>query len=458
MAGVLNDFLGGYNAVTQAGEGVRQQVDRGQLRRLAPRAIAGDPSAQVQAAAIDPSAAQQFGAQRDDLLTRSRGYAKQLQAALTAGDPAAIALARQEIKPFMDTLKPGTAYPLDMDPAQELQGIEQFLGQTAALERQNNQAVGRVIGNNLIDPITGAVIYEGEETPVNVQYVDVPDGRGGTVKMLFNPRTQQFTRPNFDGQPEQAEGPSIPMSGPNGNYTVSGNLTPEELAIVQAAEAGGVADQVTLPTRNLTPAQYGQQSGGQRLGYTPPKADADKAPPAGYRWGAGGGLEFIPGGPADPDNKSQSKGAPTEGERKAATLLSRLAFSEQQLADAVREDASAASPNVAASVAGGLPFIGEYARNKVNPEARQRVEAAQLDILDAALTLGTGAAYTKEQLEGYRRSYFPQLGDDQGTVADKSARLRNVIEAAKIAAGRAAPTESPTTSPSALPPGFTWGD
>jgi hypothetical protein len=67
------------------------------------------------------------------------------------------------------------------------------------------------------------------------------------------------------------------------------------------------------------------------------------------------------------------------------------------------------------------------------------VESAQLDILDAALTLGPGAAYTREQLEGYRRSYFPQIGDSPAAIRDKAARLQNVIEAAKIAAGRAAP-------------------
>ena len=128
---------------------------------------------------------------------------------------------------------------------------------------------------------------------------------------------------------------------------------------------------------------------------------------------------------------------PTEGERKAATLLRRLSFSQQQLADAVGEDPSAASPGLAQS--GVRAVLGDSAANAVTPAARQRVEAAQLDILDAALTLGTGAAYTREQLEGYRRSYFPQIGDSKATIDDKAARLQNVIESAKIAAGRAGP-------------------
>ncbi|WP_369916540.1 hypothetical protein AB8810_11145 [Xanthomonas sp. NCPPB 3005] len=42
--------------------------------------------------------------------------------------------ARQTIKPFMDTLKPGTAYPMDMDPGQEMAGVQSFLAQTAHLD------------------------------------------------------------------------------------------------------------------------------------------------------------------------------------------------------------------------------------------------------------------------------------------------------------------------------------
>ena len=126
--------------------------------------------------------------------------------------------------------------------------------------------------------------------------------------------------------------------------------------------------------------------------------------------------------------------APTEGERKAATLLQRLRGSQNQLSQALLDDATAAGPQAFATAVGKLSTTGA---NLLNTEARQRVEAAQLDILDAALTLGTGAAYTREQLEGYRQSYFPTYGDKPGNIKDKQARLKNVIEAANIAAGKA---------------------
>jgi hypothetical protein len=127
----------------------------------------------------------------------------------------------------------------------------------------------------------------------------------------------------------------------------------------------------------------------------------------------------------------------TEGERKAATLASRLNFSVGQLNQAIGADPKAAMPNTAAEIS---RFVSrtEFLPNKINTEQRQIVEAAQSDILDAALTLGTGAAYTREQLEGYKKSYFPQLGDSAATVKTKQERLTNLLKSAEIASGRAA--------------------
>jgi hypothetical protein len=126
-----------------------------------------------------------------------------------------------------------------------------------------------------------------------------------------------------------------------------------------------------------------------------------------------------------------------EAERTAAFLTTRLAGGIADLQRYMKADPSANKPSLGAAVAGGI--FGSEARNWMNSPARRQVEAAQMDILDAALTLGTGAAYTKEQLEGYREAYFPKLTDDPATVADKRQRLRRVLEAAKLKAGGAAP-------------------
>jgi len=145
----------------------------------------------------------------------------------------------------------------------------------------------------------------------------------------------------------------------------------------------------------------------------------------------------------------------TEGERTAGFLSTRLNNSLNQLKTVTGEKPSAASPNVKAEA---IRFFtrSDYLKNLANPESRQQVEAAQYDILDSALTLGTGAAYTREQLESYRQSYFPQLGDKPKTVEDKAKRLEGLLDAAYQKAGRAAPKETQPQPSMTMPSTQGW--
>lgn len=157
----------------------------------------------------------------------------------------------------------------------------------------------------------------------------------------------------------------------------------------------------------------------------------------------GGAPSIIPG--IKPPEATANK--LTEGERTAGFLSTRLSNSLKQLQTVTGQDPSAAAPNIGAEA---TKFFtrSDYFKNLVNPESRQQVEAAQYDILDSALTLGTGAAYTREQLESYRKSFFPQLGDKPKNIEDKAKRLQGVLDAAYTKAGRAAPQQSltqPTT-------------
>ncbi|CAB4157880.1 hypothetical protein UFOVP684_51 [uncultured Caudovirales phage] len=137
---------------------------------------------------------------------------------------------------------------------------------------------------------------------------------------------------------------------------------------------------------------------------------------------------------------------PSESERTAGYLTTRLQNSLQQYQRVLGEDPNAALPNLRAEIVKGVSR-SDYLKNLVNPESRQRVEAAQLDMLDAALTMATGAAYTREQLESTRGTYFPSLGDKPQTVKDKAVRLDKLLkEAAMTKAGRAAPAPLPSGS------------
>jgi hypothetical protein len=161
---------------------------------------------------------------------------------------------------------------------------------------------------------------------------------------------------------------------------------------------------------------------------------------------------------------------PSESERKAGTMSNILDKNIQQMQVALGVDPTAAKPNVPASVVESIAGPNLLSRS-MKPAQRQIIEDSQLDVLDAALTLRTGAAYTKEQLEGMRDTYFPKLGDKPATVQAKKQRLETLLDSAYISSGRAtpprtsAPYQAPPTQPNVnqqlnipnmkLPPGVT---
>jgi hypothetical protein len=166
--------------------------------------------------------------------------------------------------------------------------------------------------------------------------------------------------------------------------------------------------------------------------YKPDGPEKPEKPPVGYRLAADGNLAFIPGGPADP-NTGRRNATPTEDERRSAGLAVRMENAIQTMA----KFPGAGKPELLAEGLRASPLVPEALANTVTSKERQQVEASQLDALDAALTLATGAAYTKEQLKNLSKSYFPQLGDSPDTVKAKEENLKKVIQTARIRAGRA---------------------
>lgn len=216
--------------------------------------------------------------------------------------------------------------------------------------------------------------------------------------------------------------------------------------LVRPREGGGADVVYSAPKERKAPEgmQYVNGTLQEIPGYVAMKskiAAAGRAPsegakpPAGYRVTADGNLTFIPGGPADP-SIGQKASVPTEDERRSAGLAIRM----DSALRALETRKNAAKPEVWPEMIRGATLgAGEAPANWATSADRQQVESAQLDALDAALTLATGAAYTKDQLQNLRKSYFPQLGDSKETVAFKEQKLSEIIQTARIRAGRQAP-------------------
>jgi hypothetical protein len=129
---------------------------------------------------------------------------------------------------------------------------------------------------------------------------------------------------------------------------------------------------------------------------------------------------------------------PSEGERKAGFMANILDSNLAQMQKAYQLDPKSVKPNVPSSIVEAISGPNVLSRN-LSSTQRQIVEDSQLDVLDAALTLRTGAAYTKEQLKGMKDTYFPRALDPQPVVDAKKARLESLLSGAYIASGRATP-------------------
>lgn len=193
-----------------------------------------------------------------------------------------------------------------------------------------------------------------------------------------------------------------------------------------------------------------EQAGAQRANAVQSYAAADKSradaaetrsgggrAPSGYRWAAGGALEPIPGGPADPTTKGakQTK-PPTEGQAKALMFGSRMAVADEVLREMEAEGKRL--PNVAKQAAESVPVIGGalgMGANFFTTDTEQQIEQAQRDFINAVLRRESGAAIATSEFKNAQRQYFPQPGDSAAVIRQKAANRRTAIEGMKAEFG-----------------------
>ena len=127
---------------------------------------------------------------------------------------------------------------------------------------------------------------------------------------------------------------------------------------------------------------------------------------------------------------------PSEGERKDAYNLARVVNAANTINAATKAEPGAVAPGLKETTISALPGVDEASYLAQSPQ-RQIVTSAQTDMIDALLTLATGAAYTKEQLEGQRAAILPRFGESKESIAAKKQRVKDLATAARIRAGRA---------------------
>lgn len=158
----------------------------------------------------------------------------------------------------------------------------------------------------------------------------------------------------------------------------------------------------------------------------PTKLPAGTVPTARAVIAPGGGMQPLQG-------KDSAKNSVSE--QQAAYNIGRILTAAKEINKVVKTDPSAIQPG--AAEAGFNAFGMKGTANATRDANRQIVSGAQRDALDAMLYLATGAAYNKEQLEGQMEAYIPQYTDKPERVASKQIMMRELINNAKVRAGKA---------------------
>ena len=95
-------------------------------------------------------------------------------------------------------------------------------------------------------------------------------------------------------------------------------------------------------------------------------------------------------------------------------------------------------PGVIKRAAEAVPFMGSALGTLTNwtqSEEQQKVEQAQRNFINAVLRRESGAVISPEEFDNARKQYFPQPGDEPGTVAQKDANRQATIAALKTEGG-----------------------
>lgn len=168
-------------------------------------------------------------------------------------------------------------------------------------------------------------------------------------------------------------------------------------------------------------------------------------PPSGYRFNAQGGLEYIPGGPADPKT-GQRTVKPTEGNLQSANYLGRMQAAESLLGDYVPTFTDYAAANRIYGTEGAGIASTAVANSLMSKEGQQYYQAAA-DWVRAKLRKESGAVIAPSEMAQEIRTYFPVPGDDKDTIAQKTAARAQAEAGMRSMAGVAAPPDAGAPPP-----------
>lgn len=211
----------------------------------------------------------------------------------------------------------------------------------------------------------------------------------------------------------------------------------ETVDALKAADANGtlrtvyrMSDTEVSRAMNLPPVNQVRQSVIMAGGSLPkaPSTDTAKEPPSGYRW-KGGNLEFIPGGPADPDKKTGSLG------NRESVFINRVMLSANEAAkdleNVVRLPTTASRGLFGGRQQGpGLLDAGkETLANKMTSQEVQSYNVRSAGFQRSLAAIEAAGLAPSGTLSHQMDAVIFKEGDTNHTKLEKLAQTRQIVEA-----------------------------
>ena len=404
--GLSRGLLGANQGIQQGLQDARRDYYVDQQGRYMQRRMRQEDKAQERQDAADARKAQ---AVADLSAHPPAGVDPQQWASMVAADPEGMASAYG--KSLFEPAKPPT--------------VHTFNEGGMAVDKQFNPKTGTW------DVLSSAPRWQPAQAPE--QWVDVKDAQGNVIGQRSSRSGKYDPYPSAAPKTLEERDQQTLLTGDPGSpeYAMAYTRTYLNPRFVQGTDAQGNATMVPImPTvpPNVRKPTYGQGGGAPTM--------APRQQPA----APGGPAMGGPAGAPRPTAAAGTPGQPTVGQpivtgvakgqtedaRKNAQLYQR---SKQQLGIALQGYDTLASTGQ--QIAGSVPMIG----SALQSGPAQQSYNALLDIAASYLYSVSGATANPGEVANLARTIMPAIGDAPATLADKKARLQQMVESIGVRAG-----------------------
>ena len=125
----------------------------------------------------------------------------------------------------------------------------------------------------------------------------------------------------------------------------------------------------------------------------------------------------------------------TEGQKRQANFAIRMENALRQLEEL--EDSGFNPVNLYDIAVNNLPFVPDAVERLLSSPKYKQYERAKLDFSTAQLRQETGAVINDSEIVWINKTYFPEFGDDPGTMLAKRQARRDAYAGMKGQAGKA---------------------